>query len=58
MLQYGSHAIRYPGKLATHCPFNGDGGFIDPVPARAMHPAPAQSPSLQEPSASAGQVIA
>jgi hypothetical protein len=47
------------GKLATQTsPFNGDGGFIDPVPARAMHPAPAQSPALQEPSASVGQVIA
>jgi hypothetical protein len=59
MPQYSSHAIRYPGKLATQtCPFNGDGGSIDPVPARAMHTAPAQSPSLQEPSALAGQVIA
>ena len=59
MPQYGSHAIRCPGKLATHtCSFNGDGSCIDPVPARAMHPAPAQSPALQEPSALAGQVIA
>ena len=59
MPQYRAHAIRYRRKLATHpCPFNGDGSFIDPVPARAMHPAPAQSPALQEPSASAGQVIA
>ncbi len=57
--QYRAHAIRYRRKLATHpCPFNGDGSFIDPAPARAMHPAPAQPPSLQEPSASAGQVIA
>ena len=57
--QHRSHAIRYPGKLATQSgPFNGDGRSIDPVPARAMHPAHAQSPALQEPSASAGQVIA
>lgn len=55
---YRSHAIRYPGKLATQTsPFNGDGGSIDPVPARAMHPAPAQPPALQEPSAAVGQVI-
>jgi hypothetical protein len=47
-----------PQARHTPCPFNGDGSFIDPVPARAMHPAPAQSPALQEPSASAGQVIA
>lgn len=59
MPQYRAHAIRYRRKLATQpCPFNGDGSFIDPVPARAMYPAPAQSPALQEPSASAGQVIA
>jgi hypothetical protein len=57
--QYRSHLIRYPVKLATLTgPFNGDGGSMDPVPAREMHPAPAQSPALQEPSASAGQVIA
>jgi hypothetical protein len=57
--QYRSHLIRYPGKLATQTgPFNGDGGSVDPVPARAMHPAPAQTPSLQESSALAGQVIA
>jgi hypothetical protein len=59
MPQYGSHANRYPRKLATHtCPFNGHGGCIDPALARATHAAPAQSPSLQEPSALAGQVIA
>lgn len=57
--QYRSHLIRYPGKLAAQtCPFNGDGVCIDPVPTRAMHRSPALSPSLQEPSASAGQVIA
>ena len=57
--QYRSHLIRYPGKLATQTgQFNGDGGSIDPVPARAMHAAPALSLSLQEPSALAGQVIA
>lgn len=56
--QYRAHAIRYRRKLATHpCPVNGDGGSIDPVPARAMHPAPAQPPALQEPSAAVGQVI-
>lgn len=57
--QYWSHAIRYPGKLATRtCLLNGNGGFVDPVPARPIHLAPARSPSLQEPSASDGQVIA
>ena len=57
--QYRSHAIRYPGKPTTRtCSFDGDGGFLDPHPAGPIKPLPVQPPSLQEPSASDGQVIA